>query len=115
MFSQSHRLGRPAHFERVIRINGNGIIQNKSELRPVQSELDGTRRLEYRLLCPHTIDVNAIGAIRVDDLVLLSVGVDLKVAQRHSGIILNEDVILWAASDTRDGAAYRITSARETA
>lgn len=78
MNSESNRFARPGHLEGAIRINGNGIIKNESELRPIQPELDGASRFQDRLLCAYTIDIDAVGAIRVDYLVSISVRVDLK-------------------------------------
>ena len=115
MNSEANRLGRPGHPEGLIRIKGNGIVKNESELRPIQPELDGARRLQDRMLCSHAIYIEAVGAIRVKDLVSISIRVDLKVTERNSGIILDENVILRAAANTRDGVANRISSPREAA
>ena len=115
MNAEANRFGSPGHREGLSRIDGNGIVKNESELRPIQPELDGARRLEDRILCPHTIYIDAVGAIRVEDLVPISIRVDLKVTERNSGIILDENVILRAAANTRDGVANRISSPREAA
>ena len=115
MNSEAHSLGRAAHPDGLIMVNGDGIVQNERKLRPIQPELDGARRLQDRIFGLDTIYIDTVGAIQVKDLVSIPIRVDLKVIERNSGIIFNENVILWAAANARYGGANWISSPRQAA